>query len=111
RMTVMPPLVIGTLAFLTMLAVGEGALERSVRGRLARARVQLLAPSGPRARAGPRNLVGGSFVITVVVSAVGLRVASLPGLPAGPVSGAVLARARRRRRSHQRRDALERQLA
>ena len=55
--------------------------------------------------------MGGSLVITVVASAVGLRVAGLPGLLAGPVAGAVLARARRRRRSHQRRDALERQLA
>jgi tight adherence protein B len=110
-MNVMPPLVIGTLAFLTMLALGEGALERSIRGRLARARVQLLVPSDPRARTRSRNFVGGSLMITVMASAAGLRVAGLPGLLVGPVAGALLARARRRLHSHQRRDALERQLA
>ena len=111
RMTVMPPLVIGALAFFTMLALGEGSLARSVGGRLTRGRVQLVEPSDPRARDRSRNLVGGSLVTTVVAGAVGLRVAGLPGLLAGPVAGAVLARARRRRRSRQRKDALERQLA
>jgi len=110
-MNVVPPLVIGTLAFFTMLTLGEGALERSVRGRLARARVQLLAPSDPRAGTRSRNFVGGGLVIAVMASAAGFRVAGLPGLVLGPVAGGMLARARRRRRGRLRMDALERQLA
>ncbi len=110
-MNAVPPLAVGTLAFLSMLSLGEGTAEGSLRARLSSAHEQPVGLTVGRAqdRSGPVR--GGILAVAIIASGVGMRIAGIPGLLIGPCVGAVVARGRRRRRGRQLRDALERQLA
>lgn len=111
RVNAVPPVVVGALAFLALLSLGEGAVERRLRGWLVRANSDPLTTTRGRARSRSGSMRAGIVVVSIVGSGVGLRVAGAPGLLVGPCAGIAVARGRRRRRSRQQRDALERQLA